>query len=82
MPRRWNQSRRSVHEFLAGTKCCVVGGAGGGPLIRAPYHDEHFPGEQCAYEEHLLQGHFFAEEDKRLRGEAEELPVELYLLQE
>lgn len=52
------------------------------PFDKGPYHDEHFPGEQCAYEERLLQGHFFTEEDKRLREEVEELPVELYLLQE
>lgn len=52
------------------------------PFDKGPYHDEHFPGEQCAYEERLLQGHFFTEEDKRLREEVEELIVELYLLQE
>lgn len=52
------------------------------PFANGPYHDEHFPGEQCAYEELLLQSRFFTEEVKKIRGEIEELLVELYLLQE
>ena len=52
------------------------------PFNDGPYHDEYFPYEQCAYEELLLQGKTFPEKDKKLRGEIEELLVELYLLQE
>ena len=52
------------------------------PFDNGPYHDEYFPREVCAYEEMLLQGDFFAEKDKKIRGELEELLVELYLLQE
>ena len=52
------------------------------PFDKGPYHDEYYPGEQCAYEELLLQGRFFQAEDKQIRGEIEELLVELYLLQE
>lgn len=52
------------------------------PFDKGPYHDERYPGEQCAYEELLLQGRFFQAEDKQIRGEIEELLVELYLLQE
>ena len=52
------------------------------PFDKGPYHDEYYPGEQCAYEELLLQGRFFQAEDKKIRGEIEELLVELYLLQE
>ncbi len=29
------------------------------PFDKGPYHDEHYPGEQCAYEELLLQDRFF-----------------------
>ena len=52
------------------------------PFDKGPYHDEYYPGEQCAYEELLLQGRFFQAEDKKIRSEIEELLVELYLLQE
>lgn len=52
------------------------------PFDKGSYHDEYFPAEQCAYEELLLQGRFFRTEDKKVRGEIEELLVELYLLQE
>lgn len=52
------------------------------PFDKGPYHDEYYPGEQCAYEEMLLQGRFFQVEDRQIRGEIEELLVELYLLQE
>lgn len=51
------------------------------PFDKGPYHDEYYPGEQCAYEEMLLQGRFFQVEDRQIRGEIEELLVELYLLQ-
>ena len=52
------------------------------PFDKGPYHDEYYPDEQYAYEELLLQGRFFQAEDKQIRGEIEELLVELYLLQE
>ena len=52
------------------------------PFDKGPYHDEYYPGEQCTYEEMLLQGRFFQVEDRQIRGEIEELLVELYLLQE
>ena len=52
------------------------------PFDKGPYHDEYYPGEQCTYEEMLLQGRFFQVEDRQIRGEIEALLVELYLLQE
>ena len=52
------------------------------PVDNGPYHDERFPWDLCAYEEMLLQGQHFAQEDKKICGEIEELLTELYLLQE
>lgn len=52
------------------------------PFDDGPYHDECFPDDRCVYEEMLLQGRVFSEEDKRISPQIEELLVELYLLQE
>lgn len=52
------------------------------PFDNGPYHDERFPWDLCAYEEMLLQGQHFTEEDKKICGEIEELLTDLYLLQE
>lgn len=52
------------------------------PFDDGPYHDECFPYELCAYEELLLQGRRFSEEDKQLGGEVENLLVRLSLLEE
>lgn len=52
------------------------------PFNNGPYHDERFPWDLCAFEEMLLQGQHFTQEDKKICGEIEELLTELYLLQE
>lgn len=52
------------------------------PFDNGPYHDERFPWDLCAFEEMLLQGQHFTQEDKKICGEIEELLTELYLLQE
>lgn len=52
------------------------------PFNNGPYHDEHFPWDLCAFEEMMLQGQHFTQEDKKICGEIEELLTELYLLQE
>lgn len=52
------------------------------PFDDGPYHDECFPEDRCIYEEMLLQGRVFGEEDKQISPLIEELLVELYLLQE
>lgn len=52
------------------------------PFDNGPYHDECFPWDWCVYEEMLLEGRYFGQEDKKIGGEIEELLAELYLLQE
>lgn len=52
------------------------------PFDNGPYHDECFPWDWCVYEEMLLEGRYFGQEDKKISGEIEELLAELYLLQE
>ena len=52
------------------------------PFSNGPYHDEHFPYDLCAYEEMLLEGRFFRDEDREISGDIEDLLTELYLLQE
>lgn len=52
------------------------------PFNNGPYHDERFPWDLCVYEERLLEGRYFGQEDKKISGEIEELLTELYLLQE
>ena len=52
------------------------------PFDKGPYHDESFPWDRCVYEEMLLQGRYYGQEDRKISGEIEELLAELYLLQE
>lgn len=52
------------------------------PFDDGPYHDECFPYDRCVCEEMLLQGRIFAEKEKRISPQIEELLAELYLLQE
>ena len=51
------------------------------PFDDGPYHDACFPYDLCIYEEMLLQGRRFSEEDRQLGGEVENLLVELSLLE-
>ena len=52
------------------------------PFNGGPYHDELFPYELCAYEQMLLEGRVFPDEDREISGDIEDLLTELYLLQE
>ena len=79
----WQEKNAALLASLAETPNPSVRGNAMGCYLRDACKDHQLTlYEQCAYEELLLQDRFFQAKDKKIRGEIEELLVELYLLQE
>lgn len=51
------------------------------PFDKGPYHNEHYPFGNCAYEERLLKKDYFPEAEKVMSGDIEDILVEICMLE-